>query len=283
MKFADIGASTLAFRDEGRGEALLLIHGLAGDHTAWDPQVAAWKSRFRVIAPDTRGAGRSTQCDEPVTIEELADDFLRLLDLAGVERVHVVGRSMGGCIGQWMALKQPARVASLALLASCGKFDPFALRALESMREVLEWTGSWEAHARHSIRNFVSPAFFNDQQERVHDIERLIGSSTRLKACYVQQNRAVSRHDLLARLHEIKCPVLVMSGEVDPLGGPLLTRWMLERLPDVRHVEFPGCSHFFLMEDPGRFMREMDNWFDHVAPGNRGLAARTRAATSTSA
>ncbi len=265
MRFIKVGSNELAVRDEGDGEALLLIHGLAGDHTAWEPQIAAWKTRFRVIAPDTRGAGQSTQTADSLDLQDLADDFLALLAELGVKRVHVVGRSMGGCVAQLMALKAPERVASIALLASCAKFDPLALRGLETMREVLEWTGSWAAHARHSIRNFVSPEFFNTQQPRVQEIERLIGSSTRLQGSYVQQNLAVSRHDVLGRLGEIKCPVLVMSGAVDPLGSPTLTRWMLDGLPQARHVEFEGCSHFFLMEDAARFMREMDAWFDGVA------------------
>jgi 3-oxoadipate enol-lactonase len=129
------------------------------------------------------------------------------------------------------------------------------------MREALELTGSWAAHARHSVPNFVSPAFFNEQQEKVGAIEQLIGSSTRLIGSYVQQNLAVSQHDLLDRLQEIECPVLVMSGEVDPLGGPLLTKWILRRLHNATHVEFAGCSHFFLMERPVKFMAEMDSWF----------------------
>lgn len=270
MKFIELGANKLAYREEGQGEVLLLIHGLAGDHTAWEPQIAQWKKRFRVIAVDTRGAGQSTQTDEPLTLQDLADDFLALLPALGVKHAHVVGRSMGGCIAQLMALKEPERITSLALLASCGKFDPLGLRTLVTMREVLEWTESWEAHARHSIRNFVSPQFFNEQQPRVLEIERLIGSSSRLRGSYVQQNKAVTRHDVLDRLHEIKCPVLIMSGTVDPLGSPLLTRWMLERLPQARHVEFEGASHFFLMEQPERFMREMDSWFDLVAGSQSG-------------
>jgi 3-oxoadipate enol-lactonase len=257
----------LAYRDEGAGDAVLLIHGLAGDHSAWEPQITAWKSHLRVIAVDTRGAGQSTQRDEPVTLESLADDFIALLEHLNIDRVHVVGRSMGGCIAQWMALKAPRRIASLALLASCGKFDPLALRCLENMREVLEWTGSWAAHAKHSVRNFVSAHFFNHEQERVQHIERLIGSSSRLQASYIQQNLAVGRHDLLDRLSHITCPVLVMSGSEDPLGGPLLTSWMLRRLPDARHTSFDGCSHFFMMEEPERFMNEMQRWFSDVVHG----------------
>jgi 3-oxoadipate enol-lactonase len=273
MHTATLGNYVIHYQDAGQGVPLLLIHGLAGDHSGWAAQLPVWSAKYRVIAPDTRGAGASTQVDEPVTIEALADDFVALTDRLGLERFHVVGRSMGGCIGQWLALKRPERVLSLTLLASCGKFDPLAVRALENMREILELTGSWATHARHSIQNFVSHRFFNTQPERIAAIERLIGSSDRLQACYIEQNKAVLRHDLLDRLHEIACPVLVMSGGRDPLGGPLLTRWMLERLRHAEHVEFTESSHFFLMEEPERFMAVMDDWLARHTPRDIAAAA----------
>lgn len=266
MHTAKIGKYEIRFTDIGTGTPLLLIHGLAGDHTGWAAQMPEWSAAYRVIAPDTRGAGASTQIDEPVTIEALADDFVALIDRLGLERFHVIGRSMGGCIGQWIALKRPAQVLSLTLLASCGKFDPMAIRCLENMREILELTGSWSTHARHSIQNFVSHQFFNTQPARIAAIENLIGSSDRLQACYIQQNKAVIQHDLLDRLAEIRCPVLVMSGGRDPLGGPLLTRWMLERLPNAEHAEFADSSHFFLMEEHDRFMGVMREWLARHTP-----------------
>lgn len=264
MKYLKTKNGKLAYLDEGAGPVVLLIHGLAGDHLAWSPQISAWKERFRVIAPDTRGAGLSDQVDEPVTLESLADDFVELIEHLNVEKVNLVGRSMGGCIAQWIALKLPGRVASIAFVASCGKFDPLAIRCLENMREVLEWTKSWEAHARHSVRNFVAPSFFNSKHAQVGQIEALIGSSTRMQACYLHQSRAVTKHDLLERLHEIACPTFVMSGSVDPLGGPLSTQWLVDRLTNVRRYEFADCSHFFLMEQPRLFMEKMDEWWAEV-------------------
>lgn len=256
-----VGDYDLFVAEAGQGPPLLLIHGLAGDHHAWDPQIAAWSQRFRVVAPDSRGAGRSTQRDEPISTAAMARDFLGLLDALEIDAAHVVGRSMGGSIAQHMALMAPQRVVSLAMLASCARFDPIGTRCLENMREVLELTGgSWPAHARHSVQNFVSHRFFNEERERAAGIERLIASSDRLPACYIAQNRAVLAHDTLDRLGEIRCPVLILSGGRDPLCGPLATRWMIERLPQAEHEEFTESSHFFLMEEAERFMARMDRW-----------------------
>ncbi|HET9471010.1 MAG TPA: alpha/beta fold hydrolase, partial [Usitatibacter sp.] len=221
---------------------------------------------FRVVAPDNRGAGASTQVDEPITTRDMAGDMLALLDHLGIARAHVVGRSMGGAIAQHMALMAPDRVASMALCASFAKLDAFGARVLANMREVLEWTGSWADHARHSVRNFVSAEFFDANPERVAAIERLIGGEQRLPACYVRQNRACLEHDTLAALPSIRCPTLVLSGGRDPICPPVCARWIAEGIPGAEAVRFEACSHFFLMEEPGRFMQVMDAWLARHTP-----------------
>ncbi|MGE5128975.1 MAG: alpha/beta fold hydrolase [Sphingomonadaceae bacterium] len=267
-----VGAHHIHYVEQGRGFPLLLIHGLAGDHTAWTPQIDAWKNRFRVIAPDNRGAGRSSQVDEPVSTADLARDMLALLDRLGVERAHVVGRSMGGAVAQHMALLAPQRVQSLTMCASFARLDPLGRRVLANMREVLEWTRSWPAHARHSVQYFVSPDFFNANPERVAAIEKLIGGETRLQACYVRQNHACQEHDTLERLAEIRCPALILAGGRDPICSPTATRWMSERLRGAETVMFENSSHFFLMEEPERFMRVMDDWLARHTPAAREVA-----------
>lgn len=259
------GRYALNVFDEGVGPALLLIHGLAGDHTAWNSVISEFGGRFRVIAPDNRGAGRSTQIDEPLTLAEMAGDMLEMLDQLQVAQVHVVGRSMGGCIGQEMALQASNRVLSLALLASCAKCDESQTRAMDNMRDALLWRHSWEDHARHSVMNFVSHRFFNEQRERVAEIERIIASESRLPAAYAHQNRAVIAFDVLDRLHQINCPVLIAHGGRDPLGSPTGTGWMIDRLPQAEVEFFADSSHFFFMEEPERFMRMLSGWLNRAA------------------
>lgn len=255
-----VGANTIHYVDRGTGPALLLIHGLAGDNKAWAPQIEAWSKNYRVIAPDTRGAGLSTQTPDPLALEDLAKDFLSLMEQLKVERFHLVGRSMGGSIGQLMYLMAPKRVASMAMLASCAKFDPVGIRRLSCHREILISSKSWATWGRHAVTDFVSHQFFNRNPEAIARIEALVAGETRLQACYVEQNKAVLAHDALDRLKDIRCPVLVGSGGRDPLCGPLATSWMLERLPNAQHEFFADNGHFFLMEEPERFMKMMDGW-----------------------
>jgi 3-oxoadipate enol-lactonase len=266
LQDAVVGRHTLRYADVGDGPAVLLIHGLAGDHTAWLAQIALLRPHCRVIAFDNRGAGASSQVDEPITTQDLAADTLGLMDHLAVAQAHVVGRSMGGAVAQHMALMAPQRVLSLVLCASFARLDPLGRRVLLNMREALEWRGRWADHARHSVQNFVSPTFFNTQPEKIAAIERLLGGETRLPACYSRQNEACQQHDTLADLPRIAQRTLVMAGDSDPICSLTATRWLGDGLPNARTEIFAGASHFFLMEQAERFNRLLLDWLTGTVP-----------------
>ncbi len=264
---APIGRYSLRYLDVGSGPAVVLIHGLAGDHKAWAAQIEMLRKSYRVVAFDNRGAGASSQVDEPVSTEDLARDTLQLMDFLQIEQAHVVGRSMGGAVAQQMALLAPARVLSLVLCASFAKVDPLGRRVLSNMREALEWRSSWADHARHSIQNFVSAKFFNENPVQIAAIERLIGGETRLPACYVEQNIACQSHDTLAQLASIHQPTLVMGGDSDPICSLTATLALGSGIPGAVTEIFEGASHFFLMEQPAKFNRLLLSWLDQHSAG----------------
>jgi 3-oxoadipate enol-lactonase len=266
LPLAQVGPYEINYVEKGAGHPVVLIHGLAGDHAAWAAPMDTWSRDHRVLAFDNRGAGQSTQVDEPISTEDMARDTLALMDEAGIERAHVVGRSMGGAIAQHMALIAPERVHTLVVLASFARLDPIGVRVLTNMREVLEWRGDWGDHARHSVPNFVSPKFFNENPDTIAQIEGLIGGTSRMPACYVRQNHACLEHDTLDRLGEIACPTLILAGGADPICSLTATRWMQEGFPDSETVIFDGCSHFFLIEQPERFMNVMGEWLTKHTP-----------------
>jgi pimeloyl-ACP methyl ester carboxylesterase len=266
LPVAQVGSYEIHYVDEGSGFPVVLIHGLAGDHTAWAAPMQSWSRDHRVLAFDNRGAGQSTQVDEPISTEDMARDTLALMDQTGIERAHVVGRSMGGAIAQHMALMRPERVHTLVVLASFAKLDPVGVRVLTNMRQVLEWRDDWADHARHSVANFVSPAFFNENPGTIAQIEGLIGGETRLPACYVRQNHACLEHDTLDRLAEITCPTLILAGGRDPICSLTSTRWMQDGFPNAESVIFEESSHFFLIEQPERFMDVMGDWLRRHTP-----------------
>jgi 3-oxoadipate enol-lactonase len=274
LQLASVGRYQLRYLDTGTGPPVVLIHGLAGDYSAWLAQIQVLRANHRVLAFDNRGAGGSTQVDEPVGTQDLANDTLALMDHCGIERAHVVGRSMGGAVAQHMALLAPQRVSSLVLCASFARLDPLGRRVLLNMREALEWRMNWADHARHSVQNFVSAGFFNRYPERVAAIEKLIGGESRLPACYIRQNEACQQHDTLPHLPRIRQPTLVMAGDSDPICSLTATQALSQGLPNVRTEIFAQASHFFLIEQPEKFIGLLAAW---LASGHASTAEPARA------
>ena len=154
--------SKLHYIDVGSGEPVLFIHGLAGDHTAWMPYIEKFKNNYRVIAFDNLGAGRSFPAHKGLSMVDLAESTLELLDKLNIDACHVVGRSMGGAVVQEMVRMQPKRVKSMILTASLAKLDPLGKRLIENMRDLVLWGRSWDEWTRMSSPFFISSKFFND-------------------------------------------------------------------------------------------------------------------------
>lgn len=262
LKTAKIGKYDIQYLDVGEGVPVVLIHGLAGDYSAWTSQIAYLKDRYRVIAFDNRGAGKSTQVDEPISTQDLAKDTLGLMDHLGVQSAHIVGRSMGGAVAQHMALMSPERAKSLVLCASFAVLDPLGRRVLLNMRDALEWRMNWADHARHSVQNFVSAEFFNTKQEQVKKIESLIGGETRLPACYIRQNEACQNHDTSGQLDQITQPTLIMAGTSDPICSLTATNILRNGIKGSETILFDNASHFFLMEQADKFNQSLLAWLN---------------------
>tara|TARA_R110002110_G_scaffold395138_2_gene609563 strand:+ start:54492 stop:55292 length:801 start_codon:yes stop_codon:yes gene_type:complete len=266
MPIVNCGRFDVNYIEAGDGFPIVLIHGLAGDHTAWLPQIAAFKDTYRVIAMDNPGSGESSPVDAPVTTEELADTMIALMDNLGVDKAHVVGRSLGGLIGQHMMLRAPERVQSMTLAASTPAVDRIGKRILENMREVLEWRDNWVDWARHSAHVFVSPAFYNDNPEAMERIEALVGNEARSKISYVNLNHAALTHDTSDRLGEMPCPTLIMGGRQDPICSMQGTDELSAGIANSETVIFEKSSHFFLMEEAEKSMQTLTDWFAKQTP-----------------
>jgi 3-oxoadipate enol-lactonase len=266
MPIVNCGRFDVNYIEDGDGFPIVLIHGLAGDHTAWLPQIAAFKDRYRVIAMDNPGSGESSPVDAPCTTEELADTMIALMDNLGVEKAHVVGRSLGGLIGQHMMLRTPDRIQSMVLAASTPAVDPIGKRILENMREVLVWRDNWVDWARHSAHVFVSPAFYNDNPEAMARIEALVGNEARSKVSYANLNHTALTHDTSDRLGEIACPTLIMAGRQDPICSMQGTDELSAGIAGSETVIFEKSSHFFLMEEAEKSMQTLTDWFAKQTP-----------------
>ena len=234
----------------GSGEPVVLIGGLAGGNwQSWSGQIPALEEEYNVLAFDNRGIGESDSPDVPYTTTMMAHDTFGLMDTVGIQRAHIIGKSMGGAIGQIMALEQPDRVRSLTMTSSFMLLDPRGVRVLETWRDKVERLG-WERFARHLMIHFFTEEFFETNPDVVARAEQAILKTKRTVHGYVRTSLAVEAHDTSDQIGEIRVPVLIMCGAEDVVTPARQSEEMARRISGAQCHIVPKSLHGFLAERP---------------------------------
>lgn len=243
---------SLRYEVEGAGAPLLLIPGLGGGVGQMAPLSAAFGQANRVITVDPRGAGLSDKPDAAYEGAALADDMAAVLDAAGAQRAHVVGISFGGMIAQQLALRHPARVASLVLASSYAAADAWSARMWE-VRSLLLERLSLAEHFRLAMMFLFSPRVFREQPDRLARLEQAFAANPPDAVGYRRQLDYCARHDCRARLAGIAAPTLVVQGAEDLLATPFQGRDLAAAIPGARFREVPEAAHLFMLDAPAAF------------------------------
>lgn len=229
---------------------IVCSHCLAGSMVVWEPQLAALESRYRVLCYDTRGHGGSSAPDEPYSMEMLSKDVTALLDFLNVEKAHFLGISMGGMIGQTLALMHPDRVASL-ILCDTTSMVPEAMMPVWEDRIRTAREEGMAAMVEETLARWFSPGFRQKNPDIMAGIENMI-VETPIPG-FVGCSRAISRFDVHKDLNRISMPTLVMVGENDP-GTPLAAaRQIHEGIPHSLLVVLPEAFHLSNIEAAASF------------------------------
>ena len=270
MSIAKVGAIDLYYDEQGSGDPLLLVMGLAADSAAWLFQVPDFARHYRTVVFDNRGVGRSAKPPGPYTIHEMADDTAGLLDVLGIARAHVVGVSMGGMIAQELALRHPERVRGLVLACTYPEPDAEVERQRQFSMAQFGGTVAADGEMRIDLTALDPTLFFQHLLPRVFNqafIDQELPKLMQLFSGALQygfsmeailgQVAAVMGHRATDRLHQIKARTLVITGDADLLIPPANSRVLAEHIPNARLVTIPGGSHGFNFETPERFNREV--------------------------
>lgn len=277
MSTAKVDSIELYYEDHGSGDPLLLIMGLAADSMAWLFQVPELSKHYRTITFDNRGVGRSSKPPGPYTISQMADDTAALLDVLGIARAHVVGVSMGGMIAQELALRHPQRVRGLVLACTYPEPDADIERQRQFSVEQLGGRVTAGGDIQVDLKALDPMAFFQQLLPLAFNqefIEKELPKIMPLFAGALQygfsmeailgQVAAVMTHKATDRLHQIKSPTLVITGDADRLVPPANSEVLAKHIPGARLVKVPGGSHGFNFETPEVFNREILNFLASV-------------------
>ena len=242
-------ASKLHVEEHGEGDTLLLIQGLGQAMWAWREQVPVFAERFRTVAFDTRGTGRSPAPPGPYSIADLAGDAAKIL--AG-RAAHVVALSMGGYVALTLALARPELVRSLVLIGTGGGGPDRVPRSPETRKVFADAIGlPPEEFGRRTMPYTFAPGWAERNPERFEEIlaARLEHPTsyetieTHVQACYRFYADGCA-------VEQIEAPALVIHGDADLIVPVENGRRLAERLPNARYVELPGRGHNLPLEEP---------------------------------
>ena len=246
--------SVKLFVRETTGKTLLFVHGFPLDHTMWKFQIDALGREYRIIAPDLRGLGAS-DAPEPYTcysMDAYAADLRDLLDELRVDRVVLIGLSMGGYISFAFHRLFPERIRALVLVDT--RAEPDSPEGIEGRMKAIE---SVRAEGPKSLVEGMLPKLFapsslNDKPEVVQDVRAMIERQSPvgvMGALWAMAHRPDSRPDL----PHIDVPTLVVVGEDDALTPPSTAKGMADSIPGARLAVIPHAGHMSPMESPAEF------------------------------
>jgi pimeloyl-ACP methyl ester carboxylesterase len=244
---------------------MLLVMGLAYQMIEWDDEVCQQLADdgFWVIRYDNRDVGLSTKLDDlgspdlhaalmstappPYTLDDMADDAVRLLDALGVEAAHVVGVSMGGMIAQLIAINHPRRVLSLtSIMSTVGGPNVVQAGAEVTAALVVAPGSSREERIEQSFetRRLINGAGVPFDEERSRrKAERAVDRSFHPEGIVRQLAAILAAPDRSPGLSRLTMPVLVIHGEEDPLVPPDNGRQAAAAVPAARLMMIPGMGH----------------------------------------
>ncbi len=238
-------AASLAGPDSA--PAVLLLHSLGCNSAMWGPQIAALQQQFRVIALDMRGHGASGAPDGAYRLERLSLDALALLDHLGIPSTHICGISLGGMIGQQLAIIAPHRVGRLVLANTAARIG--TAQSWQDRENTVRAQGL-AAIADIVLGRFFSPAFHAAHPHIVASFRATLLATP--SQGYAGCCAALRVADLTEKIGNISSPTLVIAGEGDLSTPPDQARALAAGIPQAELLLL-DATHLSSVEQPDVF------------------------------
>ena len=241
---------------EGPEDAPVLVfcNSLGTTLRMWDPQIADFSKRFRMLRYDARGFGSSTVTPGSYSIAQLSWDLVHLLDALQISCAHFCGLSMGGMIGMFLGADAPKRFHNIVLCNTAAKFGtPETWNARISAVE----SGGMKAVASSVIERWLTPAYRATHPAETASAVAMLESAS--PDGYIANCAAVRDLDLRGKLASVQVPALVLAGLHDPVATLADGHFLAERIPRARYAEV-CAAHLSNLEASADFNRTVLNF-----------------------
>jgi len=221
MPYLQVNDIHMYYEIHGDGEPLVLIVGLGTDISEWDGIIRWLAKKYKVLAFDNRGAGRTDKPDILYSIEMMADDTAGLMQTLGIEQAYILGISMGGRIALALALQHPKSVKKLVLVST-------------SARSIKNWR-------RYFFGILSSAPIFRSKYPQPH-------------YAFMRQQQASVAYNCTDKLRELHIPTVIMHGKKDKVTPYTLAEEMHTGIKGSKMLTFAGGHLFFFMKERQQFL-----------------------------
>ena len=273
MPYVQAGRSALYYEVHGQAAAdgaptLVLLHGVGGNHASWFHQVDAWRARHRILVPDARGFGNSTD-EEGAGRDRFADDLEAVLQDSGTDgRIVLIGQSMGGGTALTYACRHPRRVAALVLADTL-----FGLALPAGVRERMQALTRRNAQLS-QVQRVLGPTCVRERPAMAA-LYTALASFNRVNVRTLAGAQPLHEP---AELAATGVPVLFVVGEEDVLFPPDEVAAVQACVPGSSLARLPACGHSAYFESPDAFNGAVMGWLAGLpgaAAANHGHGAAT--------
>lgn len=247
---ANINGIDVHYEVTGKGPWLTLSHSLAANLEMWDSQLNLLNQHFTVLRYDTRGHGQTQATEGPYTLEQLADDVHGLLTHLGVTRTHWIGLSLGGMIGQVLAIRHPTILDHVVIADSTGKGAPNAV-TMWGDRATLARTQGLAALVQPTLSRWFTDPYHDRHPKVMARIGHMIETTSidGYAGCCAAIS-TINTHDGLQTLHHSG---LVIVGDQDQATPPAMSEKIHEHWPKSQYVVLKDAAHLSNIEQADTF------------------------------
>src|SRR5436190_5013193 len=242
------------YDQQGSGEPLILLPFLTADNSCYAFQVAEYAKHFTCFSVDLRGAGASDKPARVYSTELFAADVSAFMQAMGSERAHVMGLSLGGAVGLWLAAKHPKKVKSLSVHSGWTKTDPFLKTVVEGWQVMAQALGSVTELVIQGIFPWcLTPELYANQPDYLKTLSEFVRSRPPQPLdAFMQHANAVVAHDVESQLSKITAPTLLTFGRYDMITSRFAAP-MEANIPDTELIVFEKSSHTPIYEGTEEF------------------------------
>jgi aminoacrylate hydrolase len=247
----------LFYEDVGEGHPILFIPGFGGIGSFWRGQVEFFKSRFRVIAIDQRGAGASARSRQEYSLDQMTEDVLIVMDAANINAAFLVGHSTGGAIAQVLSARNPERISGILLSSTWCTPGNYFRRVFEFRRSLLELGATDLFH-----KAGVFFRYYPEYAEK-HDAAFDSGGAVDIDITISRIN-AILHADLNQVIDRIKVPTLVVAARDDTLVPQYMSDEVAQRIAHAKYVVLDQGGHFLPETRSSDYNGLLDNFLSSL-------------------